>query len=78
MNDPKKLASAKDSAYKTAAANRRQKLASTVAPGADEIPTHKGRIRVTLSGKPISPTSQPKVFGQSSINIPEFSIFRKK
>ncbi|MES2899353.1 MAG: hypothetical protein V4723_06460 [Pseudomonadota bacterium] len=78
MNDPKKLASAKESAYKTAAAARRQKLASTVTPGADEIPPHDGRIRVPLSGKPISPTRNPKVFGESSIDIPEFLIVRKK
>lgn len=78
MSDRKKLASTKDSAYKTAAATRRLKVASTVTPGADEIPPHDGQIRVTLSGKPMSPTLQPKVFGQSSINIPEFLIVRKK
>ena len=43
-----------------------------------EIKPSQGRIRVTLSGKAISPERQTDGFGPSSIDIPELSVLRKR
>lgn len=78
MTALKKMPPSQNSAYKLAAAARRIKVASTAAPLAGEVKPFQGRIRVTLGGQPISRERQAAVFGPSSIDIPEFSIVRKR
>lgn len=78
MTTLKKPISSQISAYKLAAAARRAKVASMDAPILGEVKPSQGRIRVTLSGKAISRNARSGVFGPSSIDIPEFSIARKR
>lgn len=78
MTTLKKPPSNQVSAYKLAAAARRAKVASMDAPILGEVKPSQGRIRVTLSGKAISRNARSGVFGPSSIDIPEFSIVRKR
>lgn len=78
MNDQKKPTTAKNGAYKSAAAARRTKLASAGAPGANEISPVNGKFQVALNGKPVSRANRSTVFGPSAIRIPEFSTVRKK
>jgi len=78
MTALKKFPPSQNSAYKLAAAARRAKVASVAAPIADEVKPSEGRIRVKLTGKPISSDRRSTVFGPSSIHIPEFSSVRKR
>ncbi len=78
MTALKKTPPGQNSAYKLAAAARRAKVASMGAPIVGEVKPSQGRIRVTLGGKPISRDAKSSVFGPSSIDIPEFSIARKR
>lgn len=66
------------SAYKLAAAARREKIAAMGEPVVAEVKSTQGRIRVKLGGKTVSRNAKAGVFGPSSIEIPEFSLFRKK
>jgi hypothetical protein len=76
MTDSKKTPSGKNTDYEIEAAARRAKLASKATPVANEAKPSQGRIRTTLDGKPIRlPAS---VFGPTSIDIPEFSLVRKR
>lgn len=68
----------KNSPYELAAAARRAKLAAMAKPETDEVMPVRGRIRVLLSGKAISRERRAEVLATSSIDIPEFSIPRKK
>lgn len=77
MTALKKTPPSQNSAYKLAAATRRAKVASMGAPIVGEVKPTQGRIRVTLSGNPISRDRRASVFGPSSIDIPEFSTARK-
>jgi hypothetical protein len=75
MTDPTKI-SGKNSLYKINAAARRAKIASIVTPVTNEVKPLQGRIRATLDGNAIRlPAS---VFGPTSIDIPEFSMIRKR
>jgi hypothetical protein len=65
-------------AYKLAAAARRAKVAATVMSLEREIVPAAGRIRVVLSGKPITRDRQETLFGPSAIDIPEFRLARNK
>lgn len=76
MSNAKKIPS--NSAYKLEAAARRSKIASATVPIPGEVKPEQGRIRVTLSGKPITREQHTVVFGPSSIDIPEFSRVRKR
>lgn len=67
-----------NSSYKLAAAVRRAKVVSMAAPIAGEVKPSQGRIRLTLDGKAVSRERQAAVFGPASIDIPEFSIVRKR
>lgn len=67
-----------NSPYKMAAAARRAKVASMAAQIVGEVKPSQGHIRVTLSGKSISRDSQAAMFGPSLIDIPEFSLVRKR
>lgn len=78
MTALKKTPPSQNSAYKLAAAARRAKIASMGAPIVGELKPSQGRIRVTLGGKIISRDSRSGVFGPSAIDIPEFSIVRKR
>lgn len=78
MTALKKMPLNQNSAYKLAAAVRRAKVASNGATLIGEVKPSQGRIRVTLGGKAISRDSRSDVFGHSSIDIPEFSIARKR
>lgn len=78
MTALKKTPSGENSSYKLAAALRRAKVVSLAAPIAGEVKPAQGRIRVTLGGKPVSRERQAAVFGPPSIDIPEFSIVRKR
>lgn len=78
MSTLKKPTPTQTSAYKLAAAARRAKVASMDAPILGEVKPSQGRIRVTLSGKAISRNARLGLFGPSSIDIPEFSIARKR
>ncbi|MBX9684007.1 MAG: hypothetical protein K2X41_09490 [Hyphomicrobium sp.] len=78
MTALKKTLPSPNSAYKLAAAARRAKVASVVAPIVGEVKPSQGRIRVTLGGKAISRNARSAVFGPSSIDIPEFSSVRKR
>ena len=78
MTALKKTPHSQNSSYKLAAAARRAKVASMATPISGEVKPSQGRIRVTLGGKPIRRERQAAVFGPSSIDIPEFSIVRKR
>lgn len=78
MTALKKTPPSRNSSYKVAAATRRAKIASIVTPIAGEVKPSQGRIRVTLGSKAIGREHQVAAFGQSSIDIPEFSIIRKR
>ncbi len=78
MTALKKTPLPQNSAYKLAAAARRAKLASMAEPISGDLTPSQGRIQVTLAGKPISRDRQAKLFGPSSIDIPEFAIFRRR
>jgi hypothetical protein len=64
--------------YKLAAAARRAKVASIGTLIVGEVKPTLGRIQVKLGGKPISRGSRSGLFGQSSIDIPEFANERKR
>jgi hypothetical protein len=73
----KKMSPSQGSPYKIAAAARRSKMAARNLLILDEVKPVQGRIHATLSGK-IGAGKQPtSVFGPSSIDIPEFSRFRR-
>lgn len=76
MSNTKKTPS--NSAYKLEAAARRVKVASATVPIPGELKPEQGRIRVMLNGKPITGGQKTVVFGPSSIDIPEFSMVRKR
>lgn len=78
MTALKKTPPAQNSAYKSAAAARRAKVASMTGAIVGEIKPSEGRIRVTLAGKPMRRERAAEVFGSSSIDIPEFSSFKKR
>ena len=78
MTALKKMPPSQYSSYKLAAAARRAEVASMAAPMSGEVQPSQGRIRVVLSGKPIRRERQAALFGPSSIDIPEFSIIRKR
>ncbi len=73
MADPR---SGKTSAYRVEAAARRSKVAANLAPIENELIPVGGRIRATLNGKTIRLSAS--VIGPTSIDIPEFSIARKR
>ncbi len=78
MTALKKTPLSPNSTYKLAAAARRAKLASIGAPIVGEVKPSQGRIRVTLGSKAIGRDGRSGAFGPSSIDIPEFSIVRKR
>ena len=78
MAHTKLTAAAIATGYKAAAAARRKKVAATIPSDAEEVKPVLGRIRATLSGKAIALDRQRQLFGESRINIPEFTETRKK
>lgn len=78
MTALKKTPLSQNSTYKLAAAARRAKVASTGTVIVGEVKPSLGRIRITLGSKPISRDSRSRIFGQSSIDIPEFASERKR
>lgn len=77
MNAHKKSLKNQSSPYQIAATARRLKIAAE-ATETDELAPSNGRIRITLGGNTLSREYQAKVFGPSSIDIPEFALARKK
>ncbi|WP_152446901.1 hypothetical protein [Janthinobacterium sp. HH01] len=77
MAAARKRPSSKNEQYKLGAALRRSRLATTNTPLEREVTPTNGKIRVVLSGKPISRDKQESIFGSSTINIPEFAQARK-
>lgn len=73
----KKIPHSQGSPYKIAAAARRSQMASRDLLISDEVKPVQGRIHATLSGKIRAGNQPTSVFGPSSIDIPEFSRFRK-
>ncbi len=78
MTTAKKTSISKSMEYKLEAALRRSKLAAANTPLELEVRPTDGKIRVILSGKPISRDKQESVFSSSAINIPEFRQTRTK
>ncbi|WP_295999154.1 hypothetical protein [Rugamonas sp.] len=78
MTALKKTSLIDNNPYKLAAAVRRAKMASMDTSIAGEVTPSQGRIRVTLGGKALGRDRQTALFGPSSIDIPEFSIARKR
>lgn len=77
-NTVKKVSSGQNASYKLEAARHRAKLAATGATPEREIRPSAGKIRILLSGKAISRDRQNALFGPSDIDLPEFSLVRKK
>lgn len=77
MSASKKPKPRQDSEYKAAAETRRKKIAQG-APVAGAVPISAGRLNVVLNGKPIANDRRADVFGNSSIDIPEFSTVRAR
>ncbi len=69
---------AQSTSYKLEAAARRSKRAAMHRALEREVQPTEGKIRVTLSGAPISRDMQESLFSHSAINIPEFGLARKK
>ena len=78
MTTSKKTPTNRIDAYKLAAAARRTKIATMKVQIDGEVKPSQGRIRIKLGGKAISRSAKSGVFGSSSIDIPEFSMVRKR
>jgi hypothetical protein len=67
-----------DSSYEIAAAIHRAKVVANRTPHPNEVLPVDGKLHVSLIGTPLPFGTEAAVFGESSIDIPEFRAEYKK